>query len=212
MTEMLDTFDADLNRVGSAERDLVHADGLWHRTFHLWLVSARSGGSILYQRRSDDKGSFPGMLDISAAGHLEVGEEPKDGIREVEEELGISIPFASMEFLGYRIEVSDSGGKKNREHQAVFMATAEHSLSDFAPDPLEVNGLVWLEISKLNDLFSGSLSFFESLASIYSEPQGFSEKTIRIEKSVFLPRIQPYYVTINIMAERYLQGVRPISI
>lgn len=212
MVEILDVFDADMKLLGSADRNKVHEEGLWHRTFHLWIISNYKGGSILFQRRSDEKQSFPGMLDISAAGHLESGEQPLDGIREVQEELGLRIAPDMMEFLGYRVEVSDEGGKFNREHQAVYIARIDLSLEEFQPDPKEVNGLTWLSIDDVNLLMSSEITRIQSEAMIYDISGEIEKRDIQIDKDSFLPRIQPYYLTVGIMARRYLNGERPISI
>lgn len=38
-------------------RSLVHRDGDWHRTTHIWVLS--SDGRVLIQKRSADKDTFP---------------------------------------------------------------------------------------------------------------------------------------------------------
>ncbi|MGX9293057.1 NUDIX hydrolase [Bacillus sp. A015] len=87
--------------IGVATRSDVHAQGLWHETFHFWLLKKEYDTVYLYfQLRSPAKKDFPSLLDITAAGHLLADEQPSDGIREVEEELGLSIPFEDLTFAG----------------------------------------------------------------------------------------------------------------
>ena len=76
-----------------ATSEEVHTDGLWHRTFHLWLVSDRDGGLVYLQRRGADVRHEPLKLDIAAAGHYRAGESLYDGLREADEELGLHEPF-----------------------------------------------------------------------------------------------------------------------
>jgi len=44
MSELIDIFDADLRHLGTEELVKAHIEGLWHKTFHFWLVSPRNGG------------------------------------------------------------------------------------------------------------------------------------------------------------------------
>ena len=91
--ERLDVLDELGAHVGVERRDVVHRDGLWHRCFHLWVLS---GGGVLLQRRAADKDAFGGMLDATAAGHLLAGESVADGVREAEEELGVAFAPQSV--------------------------------------------------------------------------------------------------------------------
>ncbi|CAM5275178.1 NUDIX hydrolase OS=Lysinibacillus sphaericus OX=1421 GN=LS41612_02185 PE=4 SV=1 [Lysinibacillus sphaericus] len=45
---------------------------------------------IYFQIRSGQKKDYPGLLDITAAGHLLAVETVEAGIREVKEELGVN--------------------------------------------------------------------------------------------------------------------------
>ena len=91
--EIIDIYDCNMNHLGTAPRSQAHKEGLWHKAFHCWIVKRASDGNhrVLLQLRSKNKDSHPSLLDISAAGHLQAGETPKDGIREIEEELGLSL-------------------------------------------------------------------------------------------------------------------------
>ena len=53
------------------------------------------------QKRSLLKESYPGCWDISSAGHLDAGEEPLQGaVRELKEELGITVPGSGLRPVG----------------------------------------------------------------------------------------------------------------
>ena len=57
-------------------RALVHRDGALHGASHVFLSRLRGGrAELLLQKRSAQKDSFPGLYDISAAGHLDPGED-----------------------------------------------------------------------------------------------------------------------------------------
>ncbi|MBM7554243.1 NUDIX hydrolase [Thalassobacillus pellis] len=108
MSELLQVFDEHGDKAGVEERDEVHKKGLWHQTFHCWLVELISGEPHLYfQLRAKDKKDFPATFDITAAGHIEAHEGVVEaGIREMEEELGFKVARQELSFQGcYRQQV-----------------------------------------------------------------------------------------------------------
>ena len=212
--EKLQVYNASLLSNGLEERNVVHTQGLWHKTFHCWVVSAIDGGVILFQLRSKEKKSYPNMLDISAAGHLIDYEEEADGIREVSEELGIEINFNDLYSLGYRVEVDDAeNGEKNREYQSVYLAEINTPLEEFVPQISEVSGLVWLKIEDALSLFNGGLNSARVNGIVYDKNE---KKWISMQREVyltdFIPRIQKYYLTVAIMADRLLKRQFPLAI
>ena len=76
--EIFDIIDKYGNPTGqTVERSIAHAEGIPHRTAHIWIV--RKEGKkvqILLQKRSMNKDSFPGKFDTSSAGHIQAGDEP----------------------------------------------------------------------------------------------------------------------------------------
>ena len=121
-TEILDIYNGQGQLVGSKERDLVHKDGDWHKTFHCWIIFRDSLNTdyVVLQKRSDKK-SWPGYVDISAAGHITSGEKVEDGLRELEEELGVVIDFKNLINAGIRVCIEDfKVGTSNHEFQHVF--------------------------------------------------------------------------------------------
>jgi len=101
VAERLDVFDEGMNWLGSRTRAEVHREGLWHQTFQCWFVRRIGGEDYVYfQERHPSKADFPGLLDITAAGHLSAGETVEDGAREIEEELGIAVPRSALAYGG----------------------------------------------------------------------------------------------------------------
>jgi isopentenyldiphosphate isomerase len=214
MAEIIDIFDANLQPLGKMERLEAHLKGYWHRTFHCWVVTSENRGRILFQHRSAEMANFPNTFDVSAAGHLEAGEDLKDGIREVSEELGILLSIERLNSLGYRVEVGDqSNGQLNREYQAVYMLSLDIPLSEYHPQVEEVSGLFWLNISDGLQLFAGSLQAATMEGILYNKSSQQWETSSRVvtEKD-FLPRIQKYYLTACIMAERLIENRFPLAI
>lgn len=103
MDEVFDICDENGQPTGEiVERAIAHRDGIMHRTAHIWIVREFEGKKqILLQKRSHDKDSFPGCLDTSSAGHIQVGDEPlESAIRELGEELGIHAEREDLKFIG----------------------------------------------------------------------------------------------------------------
>src|SRR5207302_643541 len=95
--EYLDIFDDNLEHIGIVSREEAHKRGHWHQSFHCWLIRRDNGCQyVLFQQRGPQKKVYPGKYDITAAGHLTAGETEKNGIRELNEELGLSPAFENL--------------------------------------------------------------------------------------------------------------------
>jgi isopentenyldiphosphate isomerase len=85
-------------------REDAHRSGIRHRTSHVWLLRIHSGKlQVLLQKRSPDKDSYPGCLDISCAGHIPAGDNFIDSaLRELMEELGVQAKADELIYCGQR--------------------------------------------------------------------------------------------------------------
>ncbi|MCL2017444.1 MAG: NUDIX domain-containing protein [Alphaproteobacteria bacterium] len=105
MTEMLDVYDANRRYIGTADRDVVHNAGLWHKTVHCWVSISSAPGKnwMVFQRRSRDLESNAGKLYTTASGHVLAGEKLSDAYaREIKQEIGLDIT-AAMDCRGTRL-------------------------------------------------------------------------------------------------------------
>jgi isopentenyldiphosphate isomerase len=121
--ELLDILDESGLPTGQVVlKSEAHRLGLWHRCFHCWICGSDPGGSyLLLQRRAATKHTWPGYLDVTAAGHLAAGEKTLDGLREVEEELGLQIKPERLVPLGTRRVEQEIPGGCDRELHEVFL-------------------------------------------------------------------------------------------
>lgn len=142
MEEIFDILDENGEPSGkTAPRSYVHKHGIYHSTAHIWLVK---DGMVLLQRRSEDKDSFPGRLDISSAGHISAGEEPLfSAVRELSEELGIRTDASRLQLLGRisRHYLNSFHGEifDDRELAFVYLFTGDFELSDIKVQQSEVS-------------------------------------------------------------------------
>lgn len=101
--EHLDVCDENGRPTGAVvERGAAHRDGVLHRTAHVWVMREIGGQvEVLLQKRSSETESFPGMYDVSSAGHIPAGTEPlPSALRELREELGIEAKPEELAYAG----------------------------------------------------------------------------------------------------------------
>ena len=119
-SEQLMVVDSTGQPLYPATREKIHREGMWHETFHCFVINHEEGHVIL-QQRAKQKKDFPGLIDITAAGHLLAGETPRDGIRELEEEIGLVRQFEQLFPLGVFLEELILGDLKDRERVHLFL-------------------------------------------------------------------------------------------
>jgi len=165
--ELLEVFDANGRPTGLAKpRAAIHLDGDWHLAFHCWIVR-RQGAEVVLQRRSLLKDTFPGCWDASAAGHWRFGESAAQAAREIEEELGISIPFDRLRYRGReRAARGTANGLSDREFHEVYVLEEDRPLSEYRPDAAEVVGLAAFPSAELLALADGAVSAIEAVEAL----------------------------------------------
>lgn len=154
--EYIDVLDENLNVVAVRSREEVHIQGLWHQTFHCWVVRRIGRVShVLFQKRGPNVKGFPNLYDISAAGHILAGESPEDGVRELEEELGLSARFEDLHPLGvYPLEIYGATFT-DREYCHVFAYESSLPLERYQLQMEEVAGVGWARLDEAIEFFSG---------------------------------------------------------
>ncbi len=153
---MLKVFNEEYKEQGVKSRDEVHKKGLWHETFHCWLVSRDRGSNYIYlQLRSKTKKDFPNLFDITAAGHLLEDETVNQGVREIEEELGISVDFNDLISLGVIKDRLITDDIQDYELTNVFLLMWNGDIKDFKVQEDEVSGIVKADLNEFIDLWSG---------------------------------------------------------
>ncbi len=150
--ELIDIVDEDNNLTGIQKmKSEAHSDGSWHRTAHIWIYN--SVGELLLQLRAKDKDSYPDKWDISAAGHIGSGEDIETGtLREVEEELGLSINKDNLEFLS--VEKHGSSRKTgfiNNEFVYVYLLRFDGDLSEITLQEEELQEAKFVSLGYLED-------------------------------------------------------------
>jgi isopentenyldiphosphate isomerase len=208
MPEMLDIYDEDLVHIGVKEREAVHQDGDWHRTFHCWIIFRGQDGHdfVVMQKRAPGKQFFPNMLDITVAGHYEAGETIQDGIREIREELGIEVDFAKLIPVGIRLSVAKQNGLVDYEYNEVFFLIDDRPLESYELQEDEVSGLVCFDIDE------GLALLFGECDSIVVQAVGLGSDEVEIRREDFILKPDHYNERVLMLAKSCLNNEKYLVI
>ncbi|XP_022721132.1 nudix hydrolase 3 isoform X1 [Durio zibethinus] len=150
--EYLDVLTKTGEKTGvSKPRRDVHQDGDYHQAVHIWIF-AESTQELLLQKRADCKDSWPGLWDISSAGHISAGDSSLiTAQRELHEELGVVLPKDAFELIFVFLEecVTNNGKFINNEYSDVYLVTT------LDPIPLEAFTLQDTEVSDVKYISYG---------------------------------------------------------
>ncbi|CAN5550221.1 NUDIX domain-containing protein [soil metagenome] len=205
MDEKIDALDGVGEKTGEVIwKSEAHRRGVWHRCFHCWITGTDSAGEpyLLVQRRAAVKDTWPGRLDVTAAGHLAAGEESLDGLRELEEELGLSPDPERLVSLGVRGIEQDIPQGCDREFHDVFLL-----IDDTHPEQLR------LQEEEVESVLCLSLGDVEKLAA--GEPVSVREwrdceaVSTRITMEDFVPNEDDYLAKVCRAARRLHDGETP---
>ena len=203
MDEKIDVLDECGAKTGRIVwKSEAHRTGLWHRCFHLWIVDPgedRDGPFLLVQRRAPGKETWPDKLDVTAAGHLMAGEDGLDGLREVEEELGLRVGDGDVVALGTRRNELEIPAGTDREFQDVFLLVRRLSPPDLRLQKEEVASVARLRLDDVEALCRGE----EVPAEEWADGQ-VRVSTARMEH--FVPGEDAYLTRVARAARRVLAG------
>lgn len=197
LDEIFDIFDERMIKTGTASRQAAHTHGLWHQTFHCWILNKAAKGkeSLLFQLRHKEKDTFPNMLDTSCAGHLLSGETVEDGVRELQEELDISVPFTDLTYCGMVAEETIMPGQWiDREFHHVFIYECDKPLNEYTFQISEITGLFLVNLAEFKQLLTGNRDAVMADGIVIDEAEEILHRVARkfcIED--FTPNCDEYY-------------------
>jgi isopentenyldiphosphate isomerase len=182
----------------------AHRRGLWHHCFHCWVAGEDAGGPyLLVQRRAAAKDTWPGYLDVTAAGHLRSGEEPLEGgLREIEEELGLRVEPERLVPLGTRRIEQEIPEGCDRELHEVFLLLDPTPPEDLRLQEGEVEAVLRIGLGDVQRLGAGG-----SVPAVeYAEGEA---SATRVRLSDFVPNEDDYLRRVAVAARRLLAGESP---
>lgn len=183
----------------------AHRRGLPHRCFHCWIAGRDDAGEhyLLVQRRAATKDTWPGRLDVTAAGHIAAGEEPLEGgLRELEEELGLRVEPQRLVPLGSRWVDLEIPQGRDRELHDVFLLVDHTPPERLRLQEEEVGSVLRLRLEGAEALgASGSVPALEYAAEMMA--------LVTVRPSDFVPNEDDYLRRVAGAARRAFAGERP---
>ncbi len=180
----------------------AHRRGLWHRCIHCWVFGVDAGlPYLLVQRRAATKDTWPGYLDLTVGGHLAAGEEALDGLREVEEELGLRVDPGRLVPLGVRRTEGRIPGGFDREFQDVFLLRDDSPPGDLRLQREEVEAVLGIGLDDAQALETAGVA----TARQYRDGE-VSE--VQVRSSDFVPNTDGYLRRVALAARDAFDGGR----
>lgn len=189
MTEPLKVFDKDYNKIGVEQREIIHEKGYWHEVFHCWVIEkVKAEWHIYFQLRSKYKKDYPCQYDITAAGHLLATESVEDGVRELEEEIGITAKYSQLKSLGVIPYSIENEKIKDYEFANIFVYELVGGFEQFSIQREEVDGMYRAKWEHFMQLAQEEIKEMGVIGFHYeNEVQCFEVKNISLKQMATLP-------------------------
>lgn len=151
MQELWQLYDEQGNTLSGkgAPKDKVFSQGLLHGAAHVWVWRVHAGKlEVLVQKRAADKRTWPNLLDISAAGHIDLDESPlRAAIRETQEEIGLKVEANELELIArLRARMTAPDGSIENEYRWLYAVELKADVA-FTKELKEVSDLLWKDFS-----------------------------------------------------------------
>jgi hypothetical protein len=182
-------------------------DGDWLGVFNVWLIQDKPLASLVYQQRSPTSRWGPNLLDVTVGGYYQTGETIKDGLREIQEEIGRFYSYQDLTYLGKKLFFgTDIRGNHVKSVVDTHLVKDNTPLEKFTLDPQEVFALVTCPINKLIKLHTQKDYTFTA--------QGIDHHHQPYQVNVTLDLIpynwDNYHYKIALLADRFIQGEKDL--
>ena len=153
------------------------------------------------QRRVAEKDTWPKRLDVTVGGHLGAGESALDGLREAEEELGLTVAAGELVPLGIRRVEKKIPVGLDREFQEVFLLVRSLTLEDLRLQEEEVAAVLRLRLDDSEALYGET--------EITAEEWAGENSPVLVRLADFIPDEDNHLLWVARAARAALAGERP---
>ena len=151
LCQLYDKQGRPINGTGATKDDL-YSKGLLHGASHVWVYckSSKNDIEVLLQKRAATNRTWPNCYDISAAGHIDLGESPlTTAIRETREEIGYTPKEEELQFIGtQRQYITTSDNYIENEFCWLYLLELEKDIN-FKLQDSEVASLKWGSLNSI---------------------------------------------------------------
>ena len=124
-------------------KQICKKKGLWHKAVAVFIINSKK--QVLLQKRSKNKKMWPDMWDISAGGHVLAGEFGFQAIiREIKEELGLSVKKEEIIFIGCSTSINKKGDILNKHFNEYYIVTKDIDEKNLSLQKEEVSEVKWI--------------------------------------------------------------------
>lgn len=165
----------------SAPRSKIHAEGIWHRTVHIYLFRKNNNEiEFLVHHRSPFKDLSPNKWDTRFGGHIESGTKLEDGVKaELKEEIGIEIDSVRL--------IEGVWGKRdkfpNREFTKTYYLEFDGNKEDLKFHDGEVQEVKWMSIKEIKNSITGNPEKWSGSLSGFTEVSDYLLKLLQRKNS-----------------------------
>lgn len=152
MEEYVDILDAQ--GIGTGEtctKNEAHRYGYFHATVHIWFYTLQ--GQVVIQKRASTKETFPGLWDVSVAGHVSAGETLEvAAYRECLEELGVTIEPEKLIKIGItKKQYRFSPTFTDSEYNHIYIYLLPVGFSELRMQKEEVDDIALIDIATFKE-------------------------------------------------------------
>lgn len=150
--ENLTVYNEANQPIGTADREEAIKKGLLVEAVQLWVINPDTN-QVLMQKRSKNKKSNPGKIDVSVSGHVKPNETATQAIlREASEEIGLKdrqqLCCQMQKFAENQIDLRKFG-RQGHYAMTFFLVFSKDSLDAYTKDDDEVEELFFMDYEEL---------------------------------------------------------------
>ena len=150
--------------------------------------------------------NHPSLIDISSAGHLAAGETAHDGIKNIEQELGLKVDFGKLVKLFTANHVFQKNNYINHEFNPTYLLEDSTPLTEYKLNPDWVDGVFIADVEDVLNLFKHKVDKIYVSGLRLNEQRNYAPHAGNIARYEFVPHTDQYFVRVMETILRWFKG------